>query len=67
MHIYCIKKSYSFLNVFVELTVIDHNESILINNPTCGTQLFKPLMRHIRSYMVLKTMTEINVILLEKD
>jgi hypothetical protein len=52
---------------FLELTGFNHNETIHINNPTCGTQLFKPLVTHIQTYMVVMTIPDINIILLEED
>jgi hypothetical protein len=51
---------------FLKLTDVDHNETIHINNPICGTQ-FKPLITHIPTYVVVITILDINVILLEED
>jgi hypothetical protein len=67
VHIHDTKKSGPLLYVFLELTDLDHKKSIHINNPVCRTQLFKPLITHIRTYMVVMTTPDINVILLEKD
>jgi len=61
------KRQIPFCMLFLELTDVDHNEVIHINNPTCGTQLFKPLITHIRTYMVVITILDINIILLEQD